>query len=262
VAKQPIKITVATVTYNAGKLIAKTIDSIEGQDYSSVEHLIIDGNSTDDTLEQIHRYMERNSVAETRHEINCLSEPDSGIYDAMNKALAMATGRYIVFLNAGDTLHSEHTLSDIAALAEKHSTHPAVIYGDTDVVDSEGNFLRHRRLKPPEKLSWHDFRYGMLVCHQAFYARTDIAHDITYDMNYQFSADYDWTIRIMQEAERRGIEMCNAKEIVADFLHGGTTAKNHRRSLFERLRIMAKYFGWTTTIAEHFWFVVRAVIRK
>ena len=103
-ARQPIKITVATVTYNAGKLIAKTISSVEQQDYAAVEHLIIDGNSTDDTLEQVHHYMERNSVAEVKHEVNCLSEPDDGIYDAMNKALAMATGRYIVFLNAGDTL--------------------------------------------------------------------------------------------------------------------------------------------------------------
>ena len=261
-AKQPIKITVATVTYNAGDLIARTIDSVERQDYPAVEHLIIDGNSTDNTLEQIHYYMERNSVSEIRHEINCLSEPDEGIYDAMNKALAMATGRYIVFLNAGDTIHSDHTLSDIAAIAEKYSTHPAVIYGDTDVVDSEGNFLRHRRLEPPEKLSWHDFRYGMLVCHQAFYARTDIAHNIPYNMKYRFSADYDWTIRVMQEAERRGIELCNSNEILADFLQGGTTAKNHRRSLFERLRIMANHFGWATAIAEHFWFIVRAVIRK
>ncbi|MBR6374978.1 MAG: glycosyltransferase [Alloprevotella sp.] len=261
-AKQPIKITVATVTYNAGALIAKTISSVEQQDYPAVEHLIIDGNSTDDTLEQIHRYMERNSVAEVKHEINCLSEPDNGIYDAMNKALSMATGRYIVFLNAGDTLHSDHTLSDVAALAEQRSTHPAVIYGHTDIVGSNGEFLRHRRLEPPEELSWHDFRYGMLVCHQAFYARTDIAHNLPYNMKYRFSADYDWTIRIMKVAEQRNLELCNARKVLADFLQGGTTAKNHRRSLFERLRIMGHHFGWATAIAEHFWFVVRAIIRK
>lgn len=154
-SEPPLKITVATVTYNAAAQIGRTIASVEAQDYPHVEHLIIDGNSQDDTLAAVHHYQERNSVAPVQHEINCLSEPDDGLYDAMNKALDMATGDYIVFLNAGDTLHSPTTLSHVAAVARQAKTErrgklPAVIYGDTDLVDSEGRFLRHRRLSPPE----------------------------------------------------------------------------------------------------------------
>lgn len=261
-ARQPLKITVATVCYNAGNLIGRTFHSVEQQDYPAVEHLIVDGNSTDKTLEHVHRYMERNSIAAVKHEINCLSEPDGGIYDAMNKALQMCTGRYIVFLNAGDTFHAADTLSRIAALIDAQAQQPAVVYGDTHLVDESGAFIRRRRLTPPEQLSWHDFRSGMRVCHQSFYVRTDIAYKQSYDLRYRFSADYDWCIRIMREAERRNLQLLNAGCVLTDYLNEGATTRNHRRSLFERLRIMARHYGWAATIAEHLWFVLRAFIKK
>ncbi|MBR1593189.1 MAG: glycosyltransferase [Alloprevotella sp.] len=260
--KQPIKFTVVTVTYNAATLIARTIESVESQTYPAVEHIIIDGNSTDETLEMVHHYMERNSVAAIPHEVNCLSEPDNGIYDAMNKALHMMTGRFVVFLNAGDTLHSQDTLAELAVLAEAEPHMPAVIYGDTNLVDREGNFLRPRRLAPPQDLDWRDFKQGMLVCHQAFYARTDLAKEFPYDLRYRFSADYDWTLRIMRAAEARRESMLNARRVLADYLSEGATTQNHRRSLWERLRIMGRHFGWFTTIGEHLWFIIRAVIKR
>ncbi|MBL1935225.1 glycosyltransferase, partial [Klebsiella pneumoniae] len=77
------------------------------------------------------------------------------------------------FLNAGDFLPAADTVSHIVEMLNGQL--PAVLYGDTDIVDGEGRFLHHRRLSPPEKLSWKSFRQGMLVCHQAFYARTDFA---------------------------------------------------------------------------------------
>lgn len=261
-AKQPIKFTVVTVTYNAASLIARTIESVEQQDHPAVEHLIIDGNSTDATLEMVHHYMERNSVAQVQHEVNCLSEPDEGIYDAMNKAFSLMTGRYIVFLNAGDTFPTPTTLSELAALAESQSRHPAVIFGDTNIVDAEGRFIRPRRLAPSADLTWHDFKQGMLICHQAFYARTDIASGINYDRRYRFSADYDWTLRIMKEAERRGESMKYSGSVVACYLSEGATLRNHRRSLWERLLIMARHFGWPTALTQHGWFVIRAIIKK
>lgn len=132
-SEPPLKITVATVTYNAAALMERTIASVEEQNYRHVEHIIVDGNSEDSTLELIHHYQERNSVADIRHEIACLSEPDNGLYDAMNKAIDMATGHYIVFLNAGDRFHSPDTLSLIASAAA--TARPAVVYGDTHLVD-------------------------------------------------------------------------------------------------------------------------------
>ena len=259
----PLKITVATVCYNAASLIERTINSVEEQDYPHVEHLIIDGNSQDATLEAVHHYQERNSVARVPHEVNCLSEPDHGLYDAMNKAIDMATGDYIVFLNAGDTFHENTTLSKIVATAERYGeTHPAVIYGHTDIVDGEGNFLRHRRLSPPQRLTWRSFASGMLVCHQAFYARTDLAKANPYNLKYRFSADFDWCVRIMKEAARLNRPLVCTRAVLADYLNEGMTTHNHKASLRECFRIMCRHYGFTTALARHAWFVVRAVAKK
>lgn len=265
----PLKITVATVTYNAGPLIGRTIRSVEEQDYPYVEHVIIDGNSQDETLELVHHYQERNSINEVRHEIVCLSEPDNGLYDAMNKALDMATGRYIIFINAGDTFHSPDTLSLVAKAAtsvagnEKSAKNlPAVLYGDTNIVNENGELLRRRRLTPPEQLTWRSFKNGMLVCHQAFFARTDIARLIHYDRRYRLSADYDWCIRIMREGERLGLPLTNLHIVVANYLSGGLSKRRHRASLWERLIIMARHYGIPVAIAQHLWFIIRLFTKK
>ena len=258
----PLKITVATVTYNAGPLIARTIASVEAQTYPYVEHLVIDGNSTDDTLTQIHHYQERNSIAPIQHEVRCLSEPDEGLYDAMNKALREATGDYIIYLNAGDTFHDASTLEHLAECAGG-DVQAAVVYGDTDLYDRDGRFVRHRRLAPPERLTWRSFKQGMLVCHQAFCARLDIAREQPYNLRYRFSADFDWCIRIMRQATRMGLPLVNAQRVVANYLDAeGTTKKNHKASLRERFRIMARHYGFIPTALRHLWFVVRAVVKQ
>lgn len=261
-SQPPLKITIATVTYNAGPLIARTIKSVEEQTYPHVEHLVIDGNSQDDTLTQIHHYQERNSIAAVQHEVRCLSEPDEGLYDAMNKALREATGDYILYLNAGDTLHSTETLAHIAHIAEEQGR-PAVIYGDTDLYDREGNFVRHRRLSPPSRLTWRSFKQGMLVCHQAFCARMDLARQQPYDLQYHFSADFDWCIRIMRKAARQNLNLVNVKEVTSHYLDDeGTTKKNHKASLRERFRIMTRHYGLIPTALRHLWFIVRAVMKR
>lgn len=255
-------ITIATVTYNAEATLQRTLDSVAAQDYARIEHVIIDGLSTDRTLSLVQRYVEQNN---NRHQIRLTSEPDEGLYDAMNKALTMATGEYIVFLNAGDKLHDVGTISKVVASAnwkKGNVKNPAVLYGETDLVDNEGKFLRHRRLSTPENLSWKNFLSGMLVCHQSFYARTDIAKNELYNMNYQYSADFDWCIRIMKKAAKRRLRIINTHEILTDYLNEGTTTKNHRKSLVERLKLMAKHYGWTQAIAAHFWFVIRAIIHS
>lgn len=266
-----IKFTIATVCYNAGSLLGRTIASVEAQDYAAVEHLIVDGNSTDETLAHIHHYQERNSRAAVQHDIVCRSEPDEGLYDAMNKAINLATGDYILFLNAGDKFHSPTVLSEIAAQVEDYMDdenvdrrrRPAVLYGLTDLVDNEGRFLRHRRLAPPEKLTSRDFRNGMLVCHQAFFARLDLARKFPYDHEtYRFSADYDWCIRIMKEAERLRLSLHNTHLTVADYLSEGLTTKHHKESLMERYEIMCHHYGRLTASLQHAWFVLRAVIKK
>ena len=258
----PLKITVATVTYNAEALIERTIRSVEEQTYPHVEHLIVDGNSQDETLTHIHHYQERNSLAAVRHEIACIREPDQGLYDAMNKAIDMASGHYIVFLNAGDKLHAPDTLARIAAAAEAQRERPAVVFGDTDLVDDEGRFVRHRRLAPPKRLTWRSFRQGMLVCHQAFYARTDLARRFHYNLRYRFSADFDWCVRIMRDAGHRRLELANLHTVVADYLNEGMTLRNHKASLRERFRIMSRHYGLLPTLTLHAWFALRAFTKK
>ena len=97
----------------------------------------------------------------------------------------------------------------------------------------------------------------MLVCHQAFYARTDFAIATPYNLKYRYSADVDWCIRIMKAAAREGIPLLNLRATVANYLEEGTTTRHHRASLLERFRIMVSHYGWFTTVIMHLWFVLR-----
>ncbi len=252
-----IKFTIVTCTFNAEHELQRTLDSVFHQSYADVEHLILDGLSSDRSVEMAQTYKQRSDEARTGHEVVVCSERDSGLYDAMNKGIARATGDYIVFLNAGDMFPSEATLEHIAHSIGDGEALPGVIYGDTDIVNDEGRFLRHRRLQPPAKLTWRSFRNGMLVCHQAFYALTTLAKDNPYNLNYRFSADVDWCIRVMKEAERRHLTLKNVDEVVVNYLDGGMTEKNHRASLRERFNVMRHHYGLPLTLIMHLWFVIR-----
>lgn len=253
-----IKFTVVTITYNAAKVLAPTLRSVASQTWQHVEHWIIDGASKDNTLEIARKYAADNN----RYDVHILSEPDGGIYFAMNKGLERATGDYIIFLNAGDRFANPETLEQVAAKAEAYIELPAVVYGDTDIVDEEGHFLGHRHLNAPERLTWHSFLHGMTVCHQAFYVRTDIARGIRYDTSLRHSADVDWCIRVMKEGQRRHLENANVHEVVALFLAGGDTTQSHRDSLKERFRVMRHHYGLFPTVVMHVWFLIRAALRK
>ena len=189
------------------------------------------------------------------------SEPDRGIYDAMNKGLRSLDGDYVCFLNAGDFLPSSTTVSNIAQQAEAEGNLPAVLYGDTDIVDGEGRFLHHRRLAPPEDLTWKSFRQGMLVCHQAFYARTDFAIATPYDMQYRYSGDVDWCIRVMKAAEKENIPLHNLHMVVANYTEEGQTTLHHRESLLERYRVMEHHYGRVQTFLLHCWFAIRTILK-
>ena len=256
-----IRITYVTITYNAAKVLQRTLDSVLAQDYPNIEHLIIDGASTDDTLKIVDDYIARSNAAENGHQIQVSSEPDKGIYDAMNKGLRSMTGDYVCYLNAGDFLPTTDTASRIAQQVEASGNTPAVLYGDTDIVDGEGRFLHHRRLAPPEKLTWKSFRQGMLVCHQAFYARTDFAIATPYDMQYRYSADVDWCIRVMKAAANENVPMLNLHMVVANYTQEGQTTLHHRESLWERYRVMEHHYGRVQTFLLHCWFAVRSLLK-
>lgn len=258
-----IKITYVTITYQAAKVLQRTLDSVLEQDYPEITHLIIDGASTDGTIDLVNDYIERSNAAENGHKVLLMSEPDKGIYDAMNKGLRSLDGDYVCFLNAGDFLPASNIASTInSRLSILNSQLPAVLYGDTDIVDGEGRFLHHRRLAPPENLTWKSFRHGMLVCHQAFYARTDFAIATPYNQKYRYSADVDWCIRIMKAAAKENVPLLNLHMVVANYTQEGQTTIHHRESLLERYRVMESHYGRLQTFFMHCWFVVRAVFKS
>ncbi len=240
------KFSVITVTYNAAGVLEDTIQSVISQTYHHVEYIIVDGASTDGTMAIVDRYRSRIHTV--------VSEPDKGLYDAMNKGMALATGDYLCFLNAGDCFHEDDTLQQMV-----HTLHgtelPDVMYGNTAIVDAEGHFLRMRRLSPPDQLNWKSFRQGMLVCHQAFFAKRSLA--VPYNLTYRYSSDFDWCIRVMKKAQ----SFHYTRLTVIDYLEEGLTTRHHRASLKERFRIMSRHYGLVSTLCYHAWFVLRAMVR-
>jgi glycosyltransferase involved in cell wall biosynthesis len=261
-----IRFTVVTITYNAEAVVERTLQSVLRQTYEGVDHLIVDGASTDGTMALAEAYKAQSDASGCGHKVILQSEPDHGIYDAMNKGLTQASGDYVVFMNAGDSFPETGTLEQIVRrcrLSERPSDElPGVLYGLTNIVDDEGRVLRPRRLQPPAKLTWRSFRQGMLVCHQAFYARTDLAKNLQYDTQLRYSADVDWCIRVMHESERLGLALCPIGVVVANYLEEGATTRHHRESLLERFRVMVRHYGLFSTLAMHLWFVVRSVVKR
>lgn len=238
---------VITVTYNAENTIEETLLSVISQAYRHIEYIIIDGASKDSTMSIVTHYKD--------HITKIVSEKDSGLYDAMNKGLQQATGDYVCFLNAGDSFHSPETLLQIVhGLKDKEL--PDVIYGNTALVDNERHFVRMRRLSPPETLNWKSFKEGMLVCHQAFFAKRTLTQP--YDLKYRFSSDFDWCIRVMKKSRK----FYNTHQTLVDYLDEGLTTQNHKASLRERFKIMCHHYGIISTLSHHAWFVIRAFVMK
>lgn len=256
-------ISIITITYNAAPVIRPTLESLNAQTFRDFEHLVIDGASKDDTV---------SIVSEMCPDSIIRSEPDRGLYDAMNKGLRAAKGKYLLFLNAGDALHTPDTLrhyADAARLdgkntlnadenADSRQLYADIIYGDTIVVDSGRNFVKPRHLSVPERLTFRSFANGMLVCHQAFMVRSDLAPE--YDLQYRFSADYEWTLRCLKSADPD--HNVNLHTVTIDYLSDGMTDKNHRASLNERFRIMCRYYGTIPTLLRHIRFLLRHLSNK
>ena len=236
----PPILSVITVCFNAQKTIKPTLDSLAPlllRYPHEVEYLVIDGASTDHTTD---------TVRALTPSARIVSEPDKGIYDAMNKGLAKATGTYLWFLNAGDAVASEQVFE--AIITRLRTYKPDVLYGDTMIVDSAYRPLHLRRLRPPAKLTENSFLNGMLVCHQAFIVRRAAAP--LYDLRYRFSADYDWCIRILRHS-RSNLFL---NQVWVYYLNEGLTTRNHRRSLWERYRIMCRRYGFLSATARHLYF--------
>lgn len=226
-------LSVITIVFNNVRDIERTILSVVNQSYSNIEYVVIDGGSTDGTMEIIQKYRTKISVL--------ISEKDAGIYDAMNKGLSKASGDYVLFMNSGDEIYALDTVQKVFALEPDAD----IYYGETEMFDENWNSLGQRRHKAPEKLTLKSFRFGMSVSHQAIYVKRSIAKPFSRD--YRLSSDIDWVLHAISNARK----IVNTHMYVAKYLVGGMSKKRHRESLIERFRIFSEYYGLIPNLINH-----------
>ena len=183
-----LKITIVTVCYNAAETIEKTIESVISQDYMDIEYLIIDGKSTDGTIEILRNYKEISYI-------RIISEKDSGLYNAMNKGIKMATGEYILFLNSGDYFCDNKVLSDISQEFKAD-----IVYGNVIRQKSDGNILE--RYPGKYRVMWLLLQ-GKMMSHQVMFTKTDIMRNYGFDESFRITADYNFLVR----AKKNGCTM-------------------------------------------------------
>ena len=182
---QDLKISLITVVYNAQNTIERCIKSVVGQQFLNLEYIVIDGGSTDGTINIIKKYRDNVTVF--------ISEPDKGIYDAMNKGIAQATGDVIGTLNADDYLFDNEVLNNIGSIFTEHNID--ILYGDLDYVDIEGKIKRKWR---SGKYKEDMFNWGWMPPHPTFYCKRELFEKFgSYSLNYGSAADYELMSRFI-----------------------------------------------------------------
>lgn len=195
-------ITVVTVVYNSEATIERTIQSVLNLNYPNVEYIIIDGNSSDRTLDIILQYKDKIS--------SVISESDKGVYDAMNKAIGYATGEWICFMNSGDIFHDASVLEKIFR-DKVYTDKTGVIYGDAHLCDGS-HFLKAYPTNPFWK-SRMPYRTGKGICHQSMFTKTALAKKLKFDLSYKISADFNMAYQIY----KREYSFIYVPIVVSDF---------------------------------------------
>ena len=239
------KISVITVVYNGVSLLEGTIESVIHQTYQNVEYIIVDGASKDGTIDVIKKYEPQIT--------QWISEPDKGLYDAMNKGLALATGDFVWFMNAGDRIFAKNTLENII---QHYHSECDILYGEVQLVNDERKHLGTRSelttQKLPKVLHSHSLRRGMVVCHQGFLPRKNIAPKYRLD---NLAADIEWVIACL----RKSRATVNTGEILAEYLQGGVSKQRHQQSLKDRYQILKEQYGFFPNLWNHFWILMRGL---
>lgn len=222
------KISIISVNFNDGVGLTKTIESLEKQVWlfdNSIEHIIVDGGSTDNSVELIKNYVQR----EHNYKIVWTSEKDRGIYDGMNKGIQMSRGEYLYFLNGGDVLNNRNSLKDILNIID-----------GSDIIVGRVNYVCDGRIVgESEKLSERDLRlyymylYG--ICHQAALIKRNLLEKYPYDINAKINADWKFFVQtiVLNNASVRFSEV-----IFANFDRSGLSSRNLDKLLIERREIL------------------------
>jgi glycosyltransferase involved in cell wall biosynthesis len=222
-SKLPL-VSIITVVYNAEQYLERTILSVIGQKYPAVEYIIIDGGSKDGTMNIVKKY-EANIT-------KWISEKDKGIYDAMNKGLAIASGEWVNFLNGGDAFYDEHTLHNL--FGKEDTSRYNFIYGDS--INIKENFTNYIK---PKKLSKRSLKWSLGLCHQSVFVRKTVSP--MYDTAYRYKAEYNWVIDIVDGIQEDTIKYFPVP--VVYYSLGGFSEKGMLPNLSEFIQITRKRFG-------------------
>lgn len=226
-------VTVITVVLNGEQHLEQTIRSVLDQTYPNIEYLVIDGGSTDGTLEIIRKYEERIDY--------WISEPDKGIYDAMNKGIALAGGELIGLLNADD-YYEPDGMAEVVACYRRHGI-PGIYFGHTYLVQED---LGLRYEYPARNDHWR----GMGFCHPAMFAHRLVYREVgEYCLHYRLAADYDFLLRALD----RKVAFVPVDAYLVNYRNSGLSASNLAASLGEIRRINRRHFGFFSV--AHFSFL-------
>lgn len=241
------RVSVITITYNAGSFLRKTIESIINQTNKEFEYLIVDGSSTDGTIsiiQELESRVQKGEFGIKPEQYRWISEPDHGLYDAMNKAIGLAKGDFVWFINAGDKIYSSGTLQQVVDVIEQNPD-ADVVYGQTIIIGQEDEVLGERHRIAPTNLTKKSLLDGLVVCHQSVIVRRSIAPQ--YDLGYKLTADYDWMCRVL-DASRKNVYI---DDYLSKFQTAGLSSQRRKQSLKERFVIMKRHFGLLPTLWSH-----------
>ena len=239
----PLKITVITATYNSARTISHTCESIRAQNYRDLEHIIVDGCSTDGTLEQISKYLGDGAKV--------YSQRDSGIHDALNRGINLASGDVVGFLHSDDFFPSSDVLEEVARVFEDPSID--MCFGDLAYVAAIDTSRVVRRWRSGD-FGRSKLKYGWMPPHPTLYVRREILREHQFNLDYRISADYDAMLRLLVHEKFKVAYL--QKELV--HMRVGGASNKSVKSLLCKMKEDARVIdsnkigGWGTLLAKNF----------
>lgn len=237
--KTPL-ISIITVSYNAVNTIEETILSVVNQNFEDYEYIIIDGGSTDGTLDVIKKHQDKIT--------HWVSEPDKGIYDAMNKGIDLASGEWINFMNSGDYFHRNDTVSQVVSY---FSIELNIIYGNTLL-----SYERNKTSKYLTAKKFQNIRYSIPFCHQSVFVKSELIKEMKFDLMYRYSADYDFFLKIYKKKK-----YIYKKVPIPISIYDMNGVSNGLITLKENYLIAKKYYPFSWISMYHFYIFSKSIVK-
>jgi glycosyltransferase involved in cell wall biosynthesis len=214
-----LKVSIITVSYNSAKTIRDTIESVLKQSYTDIEYIIVDGNSKDETIDIVTSYGDKVTKV--------LSEPDKGIYDAMNKGIALATGDIIGILNSDDFYETNNAIEDVVAHF-KVNIETQVVFGDVVFVEPS-NLNKVVRYYSSKKFKAAKLRFGWMPPHPATFVKKSVYDQYgLYKLGYKIAADYEMFVRLLMVAK---VKFTRIDKVIVRMRSGGASTDGIKSSL-------------------------------